>query len=215
MSVRNSSLQFSRAPRLGRYPAAQRVHQADPPRSVRIITPDVLTAVTPKGNQIRPHQTRRALTWAVDATARSYTTVRKSARAIHVLSNTVFTATARVICMRPASLGEVKPKSYSRPRDLSRHAILGTTSRGVMENSDEAYQNMPPLYPVQTKQKTRRSVGQMQKRKQKSRGRGNIRRRFTTKTRQDQGQSALRRLTSSGSVQHRRHPRMGCCYRSS
>jgi hypothetical protein len=69
MRVRNSKFQFSRTPRLGRYPAAQRVHQANPPRSAKIITPDVLTAVTSKRNQIRPHQTRHA--WVVDATTSS------------------------------------------------------------------------------------------------------------------------------------------------
>ena len=123
-----------------RCPVAQRVHQADPPRSARIIAPEVFTVVTPKGKQIQrfhPHRTRGLFAWTVDTTTRSCMTVRKSTHAIHVLLNTTFTTVARAICMRPGNSREMKPKSYSRSRDLSRHIILGTTSPGdvIMKNS--------------------------------------------------------------------------------
>ena len=152
--------------------AVKRVHQAganraDPPRSARIIAQEVFAAVTPKGKQIQrfhPFRTWHLFAWTVDTTARSYITVRISTHAIHVLLNTTFTAIARTICMRPGNSRGVKSKSYSRPRDLSRHIILGTTSPGdvIMKNSYGLYRSKPPSHPVQTKQKIGRVAEQMQ-----------------------------------------------------
>jgi hypothetical protein len=141
------------------------VHQVDSQRSVRIIAPNVFTAMTRKENQIRPYRTRRAFTLAGDATTRSYITVCKSTHAIRVPLNKIFTAVARAICMRPESSREMKPKSYSRPRDLSRYIVLGTTSPGDMiaKNGCIVYRNMPPFRPVQTEQNTGRSEEQMQR----------------------------------------------------
>jgi hypothetical protein len=129
---------------------------------------------------IPPYRTRGLFAWTVDTTTRSCMTVRKSTRAIHVLLNTIFTAIARAICMRPGNSREVKPKSYSRSRDLSRHIILGTTSPGdvIMKNSYGVCRNKPPSHPVQKKQKVGRVEEQMQrttKEKQKLCGGGNIR----------------------------------------
>ena len=175
------------------------------------------TAVTLKGNQIQPHQTRRAYMWAVNTTIRSCLAIRTSTHAI-LLLNTICTIIARAIYMRLGNAREAKPKSYSRPRDLSRHTILTTSSPVDMNPSDRVYQNMPPSHLVQIKQKVERLEEQMQrttKEKQKLWGGGNIRWWLAIKTRQDQDRSALRRPTFSGPGQHRRHPRRGCCYRSS
>jgi hypothetical protein len=176
--------------------------------------------VTPKGNRIQPHRTRRAFTWAVDVTTRSYITARESAHAISRALEPNFHRHHASDLHETRELKEAKPKSYSRPRDLSRHIILATNSLVDMKNLYRVHQNTPPPHPVQTKQKTAKPPEQMHrtmKQEQKSCGRGNIRWWLATKTRQDQDRSALRRPTSSGWDQgrHRRHPRRGCCYRSS
>jgi hypothetical protein len=109
------------------------------PRGQRELSLRRFFAVTPKGNQYNPTEPearfyelsfveqiirKNTTTW-------SYLTVHKSAHAIRILLNTLFTVIARVICMRPGNSREVKPKSYSRPRDLSQHIILGTISQEI------------------------------------------------------------------------------------
>ena len=116
---------FSSVPRLGWCPVARRVHQAGVSQNDRL---GGFCCSDAKGNRIQPHRTRRAFTWTVDTITRSYMRIRKSTRTIHILSNKIFTAIARGIRMRPGNSREVKPKGYSRPRDLSRHMILEATS---------------------------------------------------------------------------------------
>ena len=147
-------------------------------------------------------------------------TVRRTTHAIHVLLNTTFTAIARATCVRPEKSREEKSKSYSRPRDLSTyyHPRSHLARRYDYEKLYKVYLDMPPFYPSQTKQKTgslEKQIQRTMKEKQRLCGGGDMRWWFATKTRQDQDRSALHRPTSSGSGQRRRHPRRGCCYRSS
>ena len=138
------------------------MRQTDPPRSARIIAPDVFTAVTPKGNQLRPHRTRRAFVWAINTTTPSCVTICTPTHAIRLL-NTIFTIIARGICMRPGNSREVKADwnpeiSHDMP---SCHPRNHLTSRYDHEKLVWSVPKHPSVLPG-TNKTTRHSVEQRQ-----------------------------------------------------
>ena len=70
---------------------------------------------------------------------------------MQALLSAVFTVIAGAICMRPENSREETPESYSRPRDLSRHIVLGTASPRdmIMKIWYGMYRNVPSLHLAQ------------------------------------------------------------------
>ena len=91
-----------------------------------MITPEVFTAVTLKGNQIQPTEPDARLRGLsiVNAATWLHVTARESD------SRTVEHNFHHIIRVRPGA--QAKPKSDSQSRDLSRHVIIQFTSPGDM-----------------------------------------------------------------------------------